>query len=351
MRENVLEELRHLQPEDETKQKMLDILKRFHTEEDMDIMEEDDSYSESNSFLSGEAVQKILSGTEINLDDLSLEEQKEFQRMIASGELSKLIKPWDPWWLRPSAEHLSLSPDGTQLVQPLDSCKDEEVTSLDQGHEIPPGPEAHLPSIHKLREGEPSPLLAVHLVDTIYSYCFTLRLYNGDWKSDPLGASVAMSSVSSVLGKGGLPETVLEALSYCLEKTCSPSFKHMGGAPFGLLLMDDIVSILNLGRAAIICLLCDLKRLIEAGEKELKSERSMKSQKKELMTSFKSAEKKVYFFMCWANEQPKEAWFSLALLVKAEKSSAAEYANNNRAPPRVDMKIKAEGKPLIREVQ
>ena len=41
MRENVMGELGQMQPDDETRHKMLDILKRFHSEEDMDSMDED----------------------------------------------------------------------------------------------------------------------------------------------------------------------------------------------------------------------------------------------------------------------------------------------------------------------
>lgn len=41
MRENVVEELQQLQPNDETKQKMLDILRRFHSEEEADDMNEE----------------------------------------------------------------------------------------------------------------------------------------------------------------------------------------------------------------------------------------------------------------------------------------------------------------------
>lgn len=41
MRENVVAELGQMQPDDETKHKMLDILKRFHSEESMDSMDED----------------------------------------------------------------------------------------------------------------------------------------------------------------------------------------------------------------------------------------------------------------------------------------------------------------------
>jgi hypothetical protein len=41
MRENVTEELKQIQPEDESKRQMLDILKRFHLEEEMESDGED----------------------------------------------------------------------------------------------------------------------------------------------------------------------------------------------------------------------------------------------------------------------------------------------------------------------
>jgi len=41
MKENVVQELQQMQPNEQTKQKMLDILKRFHAEEEMDSTDED----------------------------------------------------------------------------------------------------------------------------------------------------------------------------------------------------------------------------------------------------------------------------------------------------------------------
>ena len=41
MRENVVQELQQMQPDEQTKHKMLDILKRFHSEEEMDSIDED----------------------------------------------------------------------------------------------------------------------------------------------------------------------------------------------------------------------------------------------------------------------------------------------------------------------
>ncbi|KAA8526105.1 hypothetical protein F0562_007795 [Nyssa sinensis] len=297
---------------------------------------------EDDSTLSDKTIQKILSGDQISYDDLSAVEKKYFQRAVASGELSKLIEPWDPWWLKPSARTISLSQQGTQLVQPL--VKQETVVSTqddmenDQSHDIPPGPETPLPPVSKLSSTEPSPLLAVHLVDIIYSYCFTLRLYNGDWQSDALGSAMVILSISSVMGQSGQPETVLEAVSHCLEQTCSPAFSDMGGLQFGFGLLDDVISLLYLGGSAIICLLCDLQRLIQAAEKELKLEKPRNSKRVEIRSKLKLAERKTFYMMCWVHEQPGEAWSSLAAIVRAEKVSAMDCGGNISGTSKIEDK-------------
>ncbi|KAL0296394.1 UNVERIFIED_CONTAM: hypothetical protein Sradi_6691500 [Sesamum radiatum] len=287
MRENVMEELQQLQPDEQSKSKMLDILKRFHEEEETDSLDEE----ESDSSLSEETIQKILSGGQISFDDLSVEEKKRFQRAVATGELSKLIEPWDPWWFKPSAKNISLSFGGTQLVRPIVKeglgTSSENGVESDRWHDIPPGPETPLLPVSKLTASAPSPLLTVHLVDIIYSYCFTLRLYNGDPKSDPLESVMVVLSVSSVLGQGGQPETISEALLHCLEHTCSPTYRHMGGLQFGLRLIDD----------------------------------------------------------------PSEAWSSLAAIVNTEKSSAVVFADSKKSTLRMQEKTERSGKPLIKEVK
>ena len=272
---------------------------------------------------------------------------------MASGELSKMIKPWDPWWLKPSAKTLSLSREGNQLVQPLikeETSEDDDHPESNQTNEIPPGPETPLPPLSKLISTEPSPLLTVHLVDVLYSYCFTLRIYNGDWQSDTVGSAMVLLSISSVLGQAGQPETVSEAVSHCLEQTCSPAYRHLGGLQFGLRLLDDVISLLSLGRPALVCALCDLQRLIQAGERELKLGMPRKSKRAETRSRLKHAERKIYFIMCWVHEQPDEAWSSLAAIVKAEQSSAMDIVLAQRSVKMED-ESKSRGKVLIEEVQ
>ncbi|XP_024986926.1 zinc finger HIT domain-containing protein 2 isoform X2 [Cynara cardunculus var. scolymus] len=346
MRDNVMGEMQQLEPGDDTKQKMLDILKRFHSEEETDNLD-DDGLAESA--LSEETIQKIMSGLEISFDDLSSEEKKHFQRAVASGELSKLIEPWEPWWLKPSARTISLSREGTQRVQPITK---QEPDSSPHAHEVPPGPENALAPINKLSSTEPSPLLAVHLVDILYSYCFTLRLYNGDWESDPMGSVMVVLTISFVLGQGGQPETVSEALSNCLEQTCSPAFRHMGGSRFGLGLLDDIVSLLSLGGDGLVCGLCDLRRMIKSGMREVNLDKGRNMKRTEVKRKLTSGERKVYFLMCWVHEQPPEAWSSLAALVVAEKKAAMDYiGGNGNGGGRGRKKAETKGKVIIEEVQ
>ncbi|XP_011026985.1 PREDICTED: uncharacterized protein LOC105127410 [Populus euphratica] len=273
-----------------------------------------------DSVLSEETVQKVLSGGPINFDDFSAEEKKHFRRAVASGELSKLVESWDPWWLKSSARTIFLGKEGTRLAQP--HTEEEASSSHDgAGHqpsEIPPVPDTSLPPVRKLVSREPSPFLSYHLADIMYSYCFTQRLYNGDRQSDAIGSETVVLSVSSVLGQARQPETVLEALSYCLERTCSPEYRHMGRLQLGLGLVDDVILVMSPGGHALICLLSDLQKMVQAGEKELKAEKTRKS-KSEIRSKAETCREEGLCIMCWVHEQPGEAWSSLAAIVRAEK--------------------------------
>jgi len=124
----------------------------------------------------------------------------------------------------------------------------------------------------------------------------------------------------------------------------------MGGLQFTLGLINDTITLLHLDTPALVCMLCDLRRLIQHAEKDLKSENSRKSKSSEIKTKLKFAERKVYFIMCWAHEQPQEAWSSIAAMVEAEKSRLVEFIGSKTSVPKMK-KVQNEGKPLIKEVE
>ncbi|XP_051193169.1 uncharacterized protein [Lolium perenne] len=347
MRENVTEELKQIQPEDESKRQMLDILKRFHLEDEME------SDGEDESMFSEELIQKVISGDGINLEDLSDDEMKRFRQALASGELSKMIQPWTPWWKNPVAKSISLSHDGSQLIKEVstdvNTLSDPTAAPESIISEIPEGPESPLPSLKQLTRAEPSPLLTVHLVDILYSYCFTLRLYNGDWHSDPFGASTVALSMSKVMGEDAKPETVSESLTTCIEETCSPVYRHTGGFRFAIGLVNDIITILSLGSNALVCALCDFRRLIQAGESMLKEEKVGKTERAQSSQKLRAADRKLFFITCWAHEQPADTWSSLAHLVEVQKASLEEL-DNRSGVRKAGRKDNRQSKVLIEEV-
>jgi hypothetical protein len=264
-----------------------------------------------------------------------------------------MIEPWTPWWEKPSARSISLGPDGSQLIRQVNAevtavpYPDPKTDQEDSINEIPEGPESPLPSLKQLTRTEPSPSLAVHLVDILYSYCFTLRLYNGDWHSDPLGASTVALSMSKVMGQDAKPETVPEALTACIEETCSPAYRHTGGFRFAIGLVDDVITILSLGQNALICALCDFHRLVEVGKSMLKAEKVGKTERAQSSTKLRSAARKLFFMTCWVHEQPNEAWPSLARIVQVQKASLEELDTGNW---KADRKSKRQSTVLIEEL-
>ncbi|KAL2633953.1 hypothetical protein R1flu_005432 [Riccia fluitans] len=387
MRENVIEEMRDIQATDETKEKTLQMLKRIHFDEAGRSIFEDESFAADESqesldsddaegsFFSERTIQCIMEGEVPTLEELTETEREHFMRYLATGEGSRLIQPWNPWWLNPLAKNVSVSKQGSSLIQSLDSSPDsssspsgmaanDELMEVSPS-EVPAPPSKPLPSVRELTLKEPSPLLAVHLAEVVYAYCFTLRYYNGDWRSDPVEATSVFLSVSHVVGQAALPESVCEAFHEALQTVCSPVFKHAGGLPLGLGLLDDCVAVLRLGRPCVICALSDLHNMLQNAKQEFYSEsgpgeqsgtarlqelkpsssiasssgksktrgrRSVMpvnlvvgqgSRKKDLR-KIEAGMRKVFFLMCWANDQVDEDFSSLAALVETEKARTAE---------------------------
>ena len=242
-----------------------------------------------------------------------------------------MIKPWEPWWHSPSVKKIALNKDGNRVVQLIDEMDDNN------SFEVPPPLDTPLPQLSQLTCKPPSPLLGLHLIDILYSYCFTARFYNGDWSYDAFDAAKVCLSLSHVLGLSASPETVSEALSGCVETTCSPLFKSIGGFNFALTLLDDTITLLYSGRCGVICALSELHRMFEKAAKDGKQgdrknisksimQRKSKLSKDKVSFSLdlKKACKKVFFLLSWTNEQFEATFSSLALLVEAEKTQIAE---------------------------
>lgn len=155
-----------------------------------------------------------------------------------------------------------------------------------------------------------------------------------------------MLNVSSVLCDDMRPESIADVLSACLEKTCSPLYKHAGGFRFGIGLVDDVVSVLSLGGNAIVCLLCDVQRMMNAGEKMLKREK----RKGEMSRRLRNADRKVYFILCWVHEQVEDVWSSLVNMLEIERASVLDVSQGGAKPGKFEGKGLNQNKPVIEEM-
>ena len=66
---------------------------------------------------------------------------------------------------------------------------------------LPAAPSHPLPLLASLTKFAPSPLLQWQLLDILYTYCFVMRLYNGDYLTDPqvMHPPINLSLVSLVI--------------------------------------------------------------------------------------------------------------------------------------------------------
>ncbi len=108
----------------------------------------------------------------LSLDQLTADQQADFFKAVEDGRLAKYIEPWVPWWRRVTvisecSESLSASSNAVDIERVL----------------------RDLPHLSTLHARPPSPLLSIHLIDILYAFAYTIRLYNGDLESDAAQAA------------------------------------------------------------------------------------------------------------------------------------------------------------------
>mgnify|MGYP001810764165 CR=1 FL=1 len=224
---------------------------------------------------------------EVSAEDLSPAELAAFHRALAAGELSDTLAPWQPWWLTEEAAALELGVGGTPLVV----AAEEQASAAADGEQqrrqqalLPVPPSRPLTPLATLTRAAPSPVLRGQLLDLLYSYCLTLRRYNGDWEweaADAADTLFALSAVLTAAAGGGAEDGSTTAsgdeaggdaasvLLACVQRACRPP---VGGAElrgFAVSVLSDVAAMLRLGRAVVLTALMDTSRLVEAARQQL----------------------------------------------------------------------------------
>eukprot|EP00798_Chlamydomonas_sp_ICE-L_P024955 gene24955-10613_t len=256
-----------------------------------------------------------LDALDISELDLTPEEFQAFQRAVASGRLSHLVVPWEPWWQAHAGylKEMKLGSQGQALVQAHGSNRSRPTPDSS----LPLGPSQPLPPLSNLLKSPPSPLLRWQLVDLLYAYCYTLRLYNGDWADGVEEVAAILLSVSESLSAAGIkketkadsakprstntgstglqsqsqsqsqqgqgaesvlpavpssvPISAADALLRCLQRACEPPAGDSFSRGLAVSVTKDVACILECGRPAVLLALSDMQQLLNAAVSVVKN--------------------------------------------------------------------------------
>ncbi|XP_031563726.1 zinc finger HIT domain-containing protein 2-like [Actinia tenebrosa] len=299
-KKNVLEELSQRTKDPEDVQKVLSMLKNLEKENE----EGEDEESEESS------LEERLGGIDLDKADPSLiweslteDEKREFESSIKSGHLSQVVEEWIPWW-EPANEQRKLKIQVLQSEERKNEETEKPNNDIRNNNQQPQKSKNYPTVLHNLQQlsSPASPLIKYSIIDTLYAYAYTMRLYNGSPMENPEQSSQTLYKLSSSLSKNftfeSLESAVYNSLNVVLE-----SKDLFNSQKFSYDIILDIVDLIQgsfkRGKKVVNfvdCALSDAHRIIEKGRKELKhGSESCKDDVKRLWL----AKKKLEFFLSW----------------------------------------------------
>ncbi|XP_075147780.1 zinc finger HIT domain-containing protein 2 [Haematobia irritans] len=129
-------------------------------------------------------------------ENLTQEERDEFKKLLASGEIMKLIPEYKPWWLKNSTK--------SKIVD-MSSQSGAGACSVPAIYE-------NIPAFASICSKEPAPCIHYNLWNIISSYCCTARYFNGEHLTNPNEAAAFLINLSTTLKYGTNFEEVEDAI-------------------------------------------------------------------------------------------------------------------------------------------
>lgn len=130
-----------------------------------------------------------LKGIDINDADevwsrLNIEEQQEFQKLIANGDIMNLMPDYKPWWCKTKNSKIVV----------VNSSANNAVNM--------PAIEKNIPKFSSICKKMPSPCLHYNLWNILSSYACVTRFYNGEHSTNASEAVAHLVNLSSTLKYG-----------------------------------------------------------------------------------------------------------------------------------------------------
>ncbi|XP_062500058.1 zinc finger HIT domain-containing protein 2-like [Corticium candelabrum] len=316
-----MEALKEKSVSPEEKRQMLEMLKRIESTHTDDLV--DDTSDEDDPSLEERLASLNLDVAEPDTiwECLNDGERREFQRLLQTGEMADSIALHTPWWERAGCIRA--------LVEVVGDEGGRTNTNV-------PDVMGGIPPLGRLLKATPPAVqLKYNAVSILYSYCYIVRLYNGDHMDMAVEAAQTVLDLCPVLAHNVSYNDVSEVVHHCVH-TCQQHNQPYGSSEYSTSALLDVTNILmpvtaTTGRASssndfTLAALSDLYRIFEAAVRDTKKTVAQAKQSRtvvshmELKRSLQMATRKLYFFLSYVASNTDDV-ASLAMPVKLELES------------------------------
>ncbi|KAK3583754.1 hypothetical protein CHS0354_022789 [Potamilus streckersoni] len=335
------------------KKKMMEMLNRVNEETAVDF---DDKYE-------NEDLEERIKELDLDKDAdkiwniLTEKEKQEFTSMVREGCLGSMIEVWIPWW-----------ENKKNLFVEEGKPNQEEATH--------PEIKGSIPALSELLpKSKPSSDIKYNVINLLYGYAFICRLHNGEHCETAVESCHELLDLSAALGPGQACASTGEAVQMCLDNLFQKQdYDRSNVSELSISVIKDVIAIIRYKTldnplcglmAALTEVLHILKVAMRIMSKDCKQKINQASKSKESRCEFEwdikllkrkcfQAEKKVEFFLSWAQI------YGLCLdglVLELELQHSARYSekesvnqSRNKLEKTWGGKVKPKEKVLIEEI-
>jgi len=281
-RDCFMEGLRTMQTDPSERMKLMDMLQRLEVDSELD---EDGADDLAERFAD---VNIDSCSTELIWQRLTDSERAEFEKFANSDQICSLVELWVPWWCvssEPLVADIEKEPATTNAIPPV---------------------LAGIKHIEQLAKCGTSDLISFSIINVLYAYAYTARLYNGEHLTMAGESVIVMLDVSESLSRGVFTDVAL-AVGGCLSQLDrSAAQAHFISREYSISVVDDVCKIVaGAMRNPVpfpLAALSDCHRVFHAARKEVSHERKSGIGDKradEDRKRYHVVEKKLEFLISW----------------------------------------------------
>ena len=284
-RDCFMEGLQTMQTDSSERTKLMEMLRRLEADSELD----DDGADDLAERFADVSVDSC-SAEEIwqRLTDC---ERAEFEKFLNSGQVTGLVELWVPWWCVSS--------------EPLV----EEIGKTSPRASAMPPALGGVQHIEQLAKCGTSDLISFSIINVLYAYAYTARLYNGEHVTMAGESAMVMLDLSESLGRRVFSDVAL-AVGGCLSRLGgSTAQAHCISREYSVSVVDDVCKIVagavNNPLPFPLAALSDCHRVFRAARREVSCERKKSGAVEERANDdrkrYYAVEKKLEFFISWTS--------------------------------------------------